>query len=506
MAPKKNPFDLLCEYSREIVTWSTISNLLEWDQETYMPHGAIEFRSSQNGLVTAHAHKLRTGSKYTKLLSALINLETGEILDSALSQPQKTALRAWRRDYLIASKLPNSFVKNFVTATTKACTAWSAAKQESNFKKFAPHLEKIVKLNQKKAAYLGFKESPYDALLDLYEPESTADHLTPLFERLKTGLKTLLQHIAAKPPIDTSPLRQEFDHNTQLEFGKTLLKAMGFTPETSRLDITSHPFCSPMHPTDIRMTTRIHADDVMSNIFSVLHEGGHGLYGQNLPLEYFGTPLGEQVSLGIDESQSRFWETRVGRTRPFWHHFLPHLQQTFPQLSNISLDTFYQAINTVTPSFIRVEADEVTYTLHVILRFELEKMLIEGTLKAKDVPAAWNQKMHDLLGITPPKDALGCLQDIHWSLGSIGYFPTYALGNLYAAQLFEKFASDYPDWEHKVSSGDLSFIRHWLTDHIHKYGRQYSPHQLIEKVTGKPLSEKPYLDYLLSKYQKIYQY
>ena len=504
MATKRNPYEQLSEFSKEIATWNTISNLLEWDQETYMPSDAVEFRSSQNGLVTSHTHKLRTGSKFTKLLSGIINLETGEIVDTTLTAPQKAAAKAWRRDYLKSVKLPNSFIKNLATTTSKACAAWSEARKESNFKKFAPHLEKIVKLNQKKAAYLGFKETPYDALLDLYEPDSTCAKLVPLFDSLKTGLKTLLHKITSKAPLNKSFLTQNFDETAQFEFAKTLLKAMGFHPETSRLDLTNHPFCSPMHPTDIRMTTRIHADDIMSNLFSALHEGGHGLYGLNLPLQFFGTPLGEQISLGIDESQSRFWETRIGRTRPFWHHFLPQLQEKFPQLKNITLDQFYAAINTVAPSFIRVEADEVTYTLHVILRFEIEKMVIEGALKIKDIPQVWNQKMQELLGITPPNDTLGCLQDIHWSFGSMGYFPTYALGNLYAAQFFEKFAHDFPDWETKISHGDLSFIREWLKTHIHQYGRQYSPHELIEKVTGKPLSEKPYLDYLTAKYQKIY--
>ncbi len=501
MASKKGPFEQLCEYSREVTTWHTLSNLLEWDQDTYMPEGAIDFRSAQSGLVTSHTHKLRVGAKFKKLLSALIDIESGNILDPSLSFAQKAALTAWRRDYLKETKLPLSFVKNFAAIATKSSSAWSQAKKESNFKKFAPHLEKIVKLNQKKAAYLGFQESPYDALLDLYEPGSTVAKLTPLFDSLKGGLKELLLKIKSKSSVDISFLKHDFDPAKQFEFGKMLLREMGFNQETSRLDLTSHPFCTTMHPTDVRMTTRIHQDDVMSNIFSALHEGGHGLYGKNLPVEFFGTPLGEQVSLGIDESQSRFWETRIGRSRPFWERFLPDLKKAFPQMNEISLDTFYAAINTVSPSFIRVEADEVTYTLHIILRFELEKMLLEGSLKVKEIPEAWSRKMEELLGITPPTDALGCLQDIHWSLGYMGYFPTYALGNIYAAQFFEKFAHDHPDWEHKIRQGNLAFIQEWLNTHIHQWGRQYSPHELIEKVTGKPLSEKPYLNYLTSKYR-----
>lgn len=485
--------------------WNSIQYLLDWDQETYMPSHAIDLRAAQVSLLATQTHKLKTSIKFGKLLSSLVDLEGGQFLDTALSPAQKAAVLAWRRDYLQAIKIPASFVKNLTTVTAKATAAWSEAKKTSSFKKFAPYLEKIVVLNRKKADYLGFKSHPYDALLDLYEPESTTAKLGPLFAALKTGLKQLLQDINSKPAIDTSFLKTSFDPTAQFEFGKKLLLAMGFTPETSRLDLSSHPFCMPIHPTDTRLTTRIHTDDLMSNIFSVIHEGGHGLYCQGLPVQHFGTPLGEQSSLGIDESQSRFWETRIGRTRSFWHHFLPQLQQMFPSLKNTSLDQFYAAVNTVKPSFIRVEADEVTYTLHVILRFEIESELLAGTLRVKEIPELWNHKMKDLLGITPPNDTLGCLQDIHWSLGSLGYFPTYALGNLYAAQFFEKFAHDFPSWEEKISQGDLSFIREWLRVHIHQWGRQFSPHELVEHVTGKPLSEKPYLHYLTDKYQKIYQ-
>lgn len=503
---KKTPYDQLVEFSREIATWGSVSCILEWDQETYMPKDAIELRSAQNSLVTSHTHKLKVSAKYTKLLKALINIETAEILDPALDAPKQAAVKIWRRDYLKSIRIPQSYIKTFVTTTTKACSAWADARKTSHFKTFAPHLEKIVKLNQKRAAYLGFKDSPYDALLDLYEPDCTAQKLTPLFNALKAGLKTLLHKITAATPPDRSFLKQPFDTKAQFEFGKQLLAAMGFSHDASRLDISSHPFCTSIYPHDIRMTTRLFENDAMSNIYSILHEGGHGLYGKNLPLEAFGTPLGEQVSLGIDESQSRFWETRIGRSLPFWTHFLPKLQTTFPQLSTITLDQFFPAINLVEPSFIRVEADEVTYSLHIILRFEIEKMLIEGNLKVKDLPAVWNQKMEELFGITPSSDTVGCLQDIHWSMGSMGYFPTYALGNLYAAQFFEKFAHDHPDWETKVAQGNLLFISEWLKTHIHRYGRQYTPEELVMKVTGKPLSEKPYLDYLNKKFQSIYKF
>ena len=263
----------------------------------------------------------------------------------------------------------------------------------------------MFQLSRKKADFLGYQDHPYDALLDLYEPGMTVAKLAPLFERLKIALTTLVKTIKAQPQIDTTCLKGEFNSDLQMQFGKKILKAMGFTPEDSRLDISVHPFCMPLHPLDTRMTTRTHHDDILSSIFSVIHEGGHGLYNKGLILEQFGSPLGEQSSLGIDESQSRWWETRIGRTKPFWTHFLPLLQKDFPQLKNVQLDQFYLSINKVAPSFIRVEADEVTYSLHVILRFEIEKALIEGSLKVKDIPAVWNQKMQDYLGITPSKDS-----------------------------------------------------------------------------------------------------
>ncbi len=442
MKSKKTLYDQLFELSKTIKTLTSVEYLLDWDQETLMPAQAVDFRAEQKGLMAGHIHKLKTSTKFSHLLNQLIDLESGQVLDSSLSPQQYAALREWRRDHLQAIKLPATFVKTFTSTCAISTNIWIEAKKTSNFSHFAPSLTKMFQLSRKKADFLGYQDHPYDALLDLYEPGMTVAKLTPLFERVKTALTTLVKTIKAQPQIDTTCLTGEFNSELQMQFGKKILKAMGFTPEDSRLDLSVHPFCMPLHPTDTRMTTRIHADDIMSNIFSALHEGGHGIYRQNLPIDQFGTPLGEQTSLGIDESQSRFWETRIGRTRAFWHHFLPQLQAEFPQLNNVHPRSVLCAINTVAPSFIRVEADEVTYTLHVILRFEIEKMLMEGTLKVKDIPAAWNQKMQELLGITPPNDSLGCLQDIHWSFGSMGYFPTYALGNLYAAQFFEKFAHD----------------------------------------------------------------
>jgi carboxypeptidase Taq len=504
MKQKKSPYHELHELSKTCSAYQSIQYLLEWDQETYMPSQAADFRATQCALIAGHGHKLRTSPKFSQLLKQLINLESGQISDPSLSDPQKAALREWRRDFMKAVKLPISFVKTMALTSSQACHAWSLAKKESNFKAFAPFLEKIVKLNQKKAKLLGYTDHPYDALLDLYEPDMTSHRLTQLFDRLKIALSSLVKKTTG--PIDNRFLKQEFSPEVQMQFGKKLLRSMGFNPESSRLDISSHPFCCPISPYDTRMTTRIHSEDLMSNIFSVIHEGGHGLYHQGLPIESFGSPLAESVSLGIDESQSRFWETRIGRSLPFWKYFYPELQQAFPQLKAVTLEQFYPAINIVQPSFIRVEADEVTYGLHVIIRFEIEKALIEGSLRVKDLPKVWNEKMHDYLGITPANDAQGCLQDIHWSLGMMGYFPTYVLGNLYASQFFTQFEKAHPDWQARVAKGDLAFINQWLHTHIHQWGRHYTPDELAERITGRPLDETAFVNYLTEKYQAIYRF
>ncbi len=504
MKSKKTLYDQLFELSKTIKTFTSIEYLLDWDQETYMPSAAIDFRAEQKGLMAGHIHKLQTSTRFSHLLNQLIDLESGQVLDASLSPAQCAALREWRRDHLRAIKLPSAFVKTFTTTCALSGNAWIEAKKTSNFSLFAPHLTKLFQLARKKADHLGYQDHPYDALLDLFEPGMTVAKLTPLFERLKIALTALVKTIKAQPPIDADCLKGEFNSDIQMQFGKKILKEMGFSPENSRLDIVVHPFCMPIHPLDTRMTTRTHHADILSNIFSVIHEGGHGLYNKGRNLEQYGSPLGEQSSLGIDESQSRWWETRIGRTRAFWTHFLPMLQKDFPQLQKATLDQFYLAINQVRPSFIRVEADEVTYSLHVIIRFEIEKALLEGSLKVKDIPAVWNQKMQDYLGITPSNDAEGCLQDVHWGFGLIGYFPTYVLGNLYAAQFFHTFEKAHPDWQARISQGELGFIREWLRTNIHQYGRQYTPEEFVQRISGKPLHESDYVNYLTTKYKEVY--
>lgn len=498
-------FAKIAQLSKSAALLEGVQMVLDWDKETYMPKEAIEQRSEQLEMIASLIHRQRTSKAFTKALSALIDIETGEMKNDRLSQEQMAALREWRRDYLHSVKLPNAFVKQYAKTISNSSHVWQMAKEHNDFKSFAPHLEKVVKLSRKKADLLGFTEHPYDALLDLYEPGMKTSFLTPLFSKLKIALTELIRNIAIKPPIEDHFLFGHCSKAKQMEFSHQLLRCMGFHFSRARLDISAHPFCTGISPKETRMTTRIHPDNVMLNIGAVLHEGGHGLYNSNLPIEHYGTPLGQQVSLGIDESQSRWWETLIGQCAPFWKHFFPLLQQEFPeQFLGVGFDAFYHAINSVKPGFIRIDADEVTYNLHIIVRFEIEKGLIEGSIRVKDVPDIWNEKMREYLGICPEFDGQGCLQDIHWSLGYIGYFPTYTLGNLYAVQFFKTFEKQHPDWQEKVAQGSLEFIGQWLKENIHSKGRQFLPSDLCQQVTGSRLSVDPYITYLTQKYSSLY--
>lgn len=504
MTQSQKDYQALFQLSKEIRLLDSISYLLEWDQETYMPPKGSSVRAEQLALMSSLAHKKRTSKSYRDKLAKLIDLEGGEIIAKELNFEQKAALNAWRRDFLKASALPNAFVVQFAKLTSESMSVWGAARKENHFPTFAPYLERIIEMSRQKADYLGYENHPYDALLDSFEPDATTKQIDQLFKRVKSSIHGLLEKILRSKQVDDSCLHGKFDAEKQLHIGRELLAAMGYDLNKGRLDLSNHPFSMSIHPSDSRVTTRIHRSSLFDSLSAVLHEGGHSLYEMGLLPEYYGSPLCEAVSLGIHESQSRLWETRIGQSKPFWFHFLPMLQKEFKQLAGVTLEQFYKAINRVAPTFIRVEADEVCYSLHVILRFEIEKQLIEGSLKVADLPCAWNQLMTDYLGITPATDSEGCLQDIHWAMGGFGYFPTYTLGNLYAAHFFNAFAKEHPDWEKRVANGELIFLKEWLNVNIHKLGRSYSASDLLKKVSGEKLSETPYLDYLTDKYQKIY--
>ena len=471
-----------------------------------MPTKGNLVRADQLELMASLSHQERTSKKFQQALAKLIDIQTGKTQASGLSLEQKAALREWRRDFLKANALPNSFVKAFARLCSESMVVWAEARKQSKFADFAPYLQKVIDMSRQKADLLGYQHHPYDALLDDFEPGATTAKIDVLFKKLKKQIKELLDKIVASKRVDDSCLHGKFSPEKQLSFGRELLKAMGYELDKGRLDLSNHPFSMSLHPSDSRVTTRIHRTSIFDSLSAVLHEGGHSLYEMGLLSDYYGSPLGEPISLGIHESQSRLWETRIGQSKPFWKHFLPLLKKEFKQLEKVTLEQFYRAINRVSPTFIRVESDEVTYSLHIILRFELEKSLIEGSLKVSEVPEAWNHLMETYLGITPSSDQEGCLQDIHWSMGCFGYFPTYTLGNLYAAHFFQAFDKEFPDWENKVSKGELLFLREWLREKIHKHGRLFGAQELVKQVSGQQLSDGPYLSYLTKKYQEIYKF
>lgn len=469
-----------------------------------MPTMGSKLRAEQIELMAGIIHKERNQSNFIKSLNSLIDLESGKLVNDKLGTDQKAMLKDWRRQAQISLKLPSSFVSEFARLTSESMHVWAMARKENSFLTFAPYLEKIVSMLRKKSDLLGFKDHPYDALLDLYEPGFTTSEIKLLFGKIKKTTTSILLKIAQSKDVECSFLHGNFPKDKLLQFSHLLLESLGYDFDKGRLDLSQHPFSISLHPFDSRITTRIHNDSLFDCISAVLHEGGHSLYEMGLNPEHYGTPLCDAVSLGIHESQSRLWETRIGQSKPFWYHFLPILKTYFPELDPIDLNTFYQAINRVEPSFIRVEADEITYSLHVILRFEIEKQLIEGSLKVSEIPETWNYLMYNYLGIKPSTDAESCLQDIHWSMGAMGYFPTYVLGNVFASQFFEAFAKEHTDWEKRVAEGELGFLRKWLEKNIHSLGKTYSAKDLVKKMTGSSLSEKDYVTYLNKKYQELY--
>lgn len=494
----------------EIQRINSAASLLSWDQETYMPAGGGEARAEQIAVLQGLAHQKLVGAEVESLLAKWVDPATGQAIEQpgeAWDEPSRSLLREAWRDFSRAKKLPSDFVVRLSRECSLAQQVWAEAREQNQFGMFLPNLRTVLDLKREEAHYLGYKDSPYDALLDIYEPGSTIATLRPLFAQLKARLVPLLRRVTqSSVNIDDSILKHSYDQARQVEFGRLVLMAMGYDFERGRLDLSAHPFTTSFHPSDVRVTTRVHEHELQSCLFSCIHEGGHGLYDQGLDPRYFGTPLGDSVSLGIHESQSRLWENCVGRSRAFWRFFYPLLQQIFHhQLRGVDSEQFYAAINCVKPSLIRVEADELTYNLHIMLRFEIEQDLIEGRTKPDDLPGIWNQKMREYLGIVPERDADGVLQDVHWSLGSFGYFPTYTLGNLYSVQFYQQAKLEIPHLEDEIAAGQLMVLRRWLGQKIHCWGRMFTPDHLARRVTGSSVDPEPFLAYLEKKYGELYQ-
>jgi carboxypeptidase Taq len=498
----ESAYDELIRRVRDAGTLASCSALLGWDERTYMPRAGAGHRGEQMALLARIGHEMMTDPRIGELLAAVEN-------SPLVADPGSAAaanVREIRRTYDRATKLPKELVVELARVTTQAQGVWQEARQASSFSLFYPWLEKIVALKRREAAALGYKDHAYDALLDEYEPGAKTAEIRSLFADLSAGLVPLIAAIAnsGKQP-DRDLLHREFPVDRQALFAQSAAAAIGFDFDAGRLDTTTHPFCSGHGPGDCRITTRYNLRFFNEAFFGVLHEAGHGLYDQSLPAEQFGTPLGSATSLGIHESQSRLWENQVGRSRPFWEHFFPRARQMFPTaLRDTPLDQWLFAVNDVRPSFIRVEADEATYNLHIILRFEMEQALLTGDLAPADVPAAWNERFRALLGLTPPDDARGCLQDIHWSFGGLGYFPTYTLGNLYAAQFMTAARRDLPDLDDDFRHGEFGRLKAWLADNIHNHGQHYRAQELCRRITGESLDHRPFLAYLRAKYEPIY--
>ncbi|MEO1995274.1 MAG: carboxypeptidase M32 [Planctomycetaceae bacterium] len=493
------------ELLEELQTTSLLescSSLLGWDEQTNLPPRGTEHRANQLALLAGLGHDRNTAPRLGDLISALEQEDLGDP-----AGPMSVNVREARRKYDRATKLPKTLVQELSRISTLSQHAWVTARQASDFSEFQPWLSQIVDLKQQEAEALGYADGvPYDALLDDYEPGATTTEVTEVFAALRDELVELVRAIAdSSHKPNCSLLTRHYPQSAQRAFGLQAASAIGFDFDAGRLDIAAHPFCSGIGPGDCRLTTRYDEAHFPGAFFGTLHEAGHGMYEQGLCVAAYGTAMGESTSLGIHESQSRMWENFVGRSLAFWEHFYPAAQSAFPgALSDVTLADFHSAVNAVEPSLIRVEADEVTYNLHIMLRFELEQQLLTGDLSPSDVPEAWNASMENYLGVKPENDADGCLQDIHWSGGGLGYFPTYALGNMYAAQLFQAAESELGSLDAQFAKGQFQPLREWLNKTVHARGKQYAATDLIQVVTGQPLSHKPLMQHLHHRFDELY--
>jgi carboxypeptidase Taq len=475
------PYRKLLRRSQEIARLGGAAELLGWDQETYMPPKAIDFRAEQLAHLGGLTHRLFTARTVGAWIAAC------EDHGFPAGSTEAANVREWRRVYDRATCVPARLVEAMQRARAHAREAWVEARKRSEFELFAPHLQKILGLTRQMADCWGYADSPYDALLDEYEPGARARDLRQLFAELQPAIGRILGPATDKSrATPRSMIEGDYPVDRQQAFNREVAAAIGFDFEAGRIDTTAHPFCSSPGPGDCRLTTRYHERDFLVSLYGVLHEAGHGLYDQGLPAEQHGTPCGTAVSLGIHESQSRLWENHVGRSEAFWAHWHPRACHYFPDLSRFTPAQLAAAANHVSPSFIRVEADQVTYDLHIVLRFEIELDLIEGRVAVQDVPGAWNERFEKMLGLKVPDHAHGCLQDVHWSHGSFGYFPTYTLGNLNAAQLMSKACKEVAGLDAALARGEYVSLLAWLREKIHRHGHRLAPQELMRQATGEP--------------------
>ena len=489
----------LQERLKDVNNLQKAAAILDWDQQTYMPPGGVGARAEQKATLAKLSHELFTDEATGRFLSAAE--ATG-----AENDADRAYLRVARRDYDQATKIPTALAEEGARLTALAQNAWAAARAADDYAAFAPWLEKILDHTRRVADCLGYRTCRYDALLDLYEPGMTCAQLDEVFGRLHPELTSLSRALYDRcAAADEQLLHQEFDEEKQRHFSEEILRECGYDFQRGRQDRSVHPFCTHFSRDDVRITTRYDRRFLPSSLFASMHEMGHALYEQGIGASLDGNVLGSGTSLGVHESQSRLWENLVGRSRGFWKHYYARLQGVFPaQFGEVPLERFYRAINHVSPSLIRVEADEVTYNLHILLRYRIENRLLDGDLSVADAPEAWNESMRDLIGVVPPSNREGILQDVHWSIGILGYFPTYMLGTVLAAQLFDAAGRALPELPAQIERGETAPLLGWLRDNVHVHGRALFPDELVRRATGEPLGTDAYFRYLKTKFGDLY--
>jgi carboxypeptidase Taq len=498
--------ETLHRIDREYCRLEKILAVLQWDEETCLPRGGVEERAEQLALLQGIAHERLVSPLVGRCLAELGSTTENPRGDEGLPPLERDFLRVMRRAYDREVKLPADFVSAAARAEGLSQAAWAEARRNNDFPAFLPHLRAMIGFARDKARYWGYSDAGatlYDGLLDIYEPGLSSGEISALFAPLGERLSALIKKLPPPPPCPF--LEQDYDTGVQERFNRELMEYLGFNTDRGRLDVSAHPFTTSLGADDIRITTRYFPRNPLSSIFSVIHESGHAFYEMGFPPEIRFSCLADGASMAVHESQSRFWENVIGRSRPFWDGLFPRLRRCFPgQLGGVDAGTFYLGVNQVRPSLVRVDADEVSYALHIILRFELEKQLISGELPPEELPGRWREYSRRYLNLESETDSDGVLQDVHWSMGAFGYFPSYALGNLYGLQFWARMRQDLPDLESALAAGNFKPVHEWLADRIYRWGCRLEPSELLFKVTGERLSTGPFLDYIEAKYTGLY--
>lgn len=486
----------------EIDDLNKAAAILDWDQQTYMPPGGVEARAMQIATLQKLAHARFVSDRMRALLDALLPLTDDMEPDS----DDTRLIQVTAREYDKAKNIPDELIAELAWKTALAHNVWVQAQVDKDFAAFQPVLEELVALTRRKAECLGYTEHIYDPLLDIYEPEMKTADVTAVFNQLKPALIPLIQAVTDRQDaVRDTVFQQEFDMEVQWQFTLDVLKQIGYDFKRGRQDKSAHPFTTTFSVDDVRVTTRVAPDKFSETLSSSIHEGGHALYEQGISHTLSRTLLCDGASMAVHESQSRLWENVIGKSRDFWIYFLPQMQKRFPQqLKGVTVEQIYRSLNIVKPDFIRVEADELTYNFHIFLRFELETALMAGDIQVKDLPDAWNAKMQEYLGITPPDAALGVLQDVHWSAALFGYFPTYALGNVLSLQFYQCILRDIPDLAEQIAQGEFGTLLSWLRKHIHQHGSKFTPQELVQRITGEAINPLPFVEYVKAKYDELY--